>query len=205
MTTAEKHIALSLFAGMLLTSPAFSQPNAVQPQFVKPSATPGPAKGVPLTHLYYHFLLLQNYLDTKAASLDAQGQNGNFVRADLQKKMGFSDTDYAPIHDSAGRFASELGQLETQVKAINETVRAERKMEGVSFGTPPPPNDELKTLRLQRDADLDAEIASLTQNLSAKNKEKLEQFLVVFFAPKNLSVHIPAAAGQAASSTEVQK
>jgi len=122
MTRAENYIVLFFIAVTAMFRPAMGQPSLIQPHFARPMATPGPAKGVPLTHLYFHFLLLQNFLDTKAASLDALGQDGNFVRADLQKKIGFSDAEYAPIHESARRFAWELNPLEGQVKDINDAI-----------------------------------------------------------------------------------
>lgn len=203
MTTAEKYIALVLFAGTLICRPAVSQPSAIQPQH--PFGVSGPGNAVPLPHLYYHFLMLQNFLDTKAAALDAKGQDGNFVREDLQKKMGFSDADYAPIYDSAGRLASEIAPLDTQAKAIGDAIRSQRKFGMVPSGSPQPDLERLKALGAERQADINAEIAGLTQSLSAKNKEKLDQFLVVFFAPKTLSIHTPSAASQAVSTTGVQK
>lgn len=204
MTRAEKYIVLSLLAATALCRPAVSQPSAIQPMHPQ-TISPGQAKGVPLPHLYYHFLMLQSFLDNKGAALDAQGKNGNFVRADLQKKVGFSDAKYAPIYSSADRLASEVAPLDAQAKAIGESLRSQRQFGIVPSGSPAPDLSQLKALAAERQADIDAEIASLTAALSTKDKEKLDDFLVVFFAPKTLSVHRPAAAGQAGSTTGVQK
>ena len=200
MTRAEKYIALMLFAGAV-SLPALSQPSAVQPQHAR---TTVPGKAVPLPHLYYHFLMLQSFLDTKAAALVAQGQDGSSVKADLQKKMAFSDAEYAPVYEVADQLAAQLAPLNAQAKGMAASIQSQKQFGIVPSGAPEADPSHLKALSAERQADIDAAVGSLTEGLTTKNKQRLDDFLVVFFAPKTLTVHTPPAAGQAAS-TGVQK
>jgi hypothetical protein len=149
------------------------QPPTKQPQF----------KPVLLEHLYWHFLILQNFLDTKAATQESQGKDGK-LRGDLQKALGWPDTDYAPIRVSSVRLTTEVKDLDAQSVAIRTA--------GVSATS----LDQLKTLTAQREADINSEISYLKQNLPPDKIKAFEAFLTRFFSPTNAVHRPPVTAGQ---------
>ena len=134
---------------------------------------------ISLSHLYWHFLIHQSFLDTMAARLQAEGKNGNAFRNDLQNRLGFSDADYAPIRTSSQRLASELKALNDQMKAL---------------GTSHSDAVQMQTFIQQRDAYVNNEIYNLSIELSPQQKAALEKFMTSFFAPKQLTV-TPFASG----------
>ena len=70
-------------------------------------------KQAPLPHLYWHLLMWQNHLDKSAAEHEQQGENGSWLRGHLQKQLGFTESEFAPIRESAQRLASTLADLES--------------------------------------------------------------------------------------------
>jgi hypothetical protein len=154
----------------------------------KPSSHPEP---VSLPHLYWHFLVYQNFLDNKAAGLAAQGKNGELMRNDLQSRLKFSDVDYAPIRTSSQRLASEIKALDEQAKEIHGSGSS-------SY------SGQMSGLAAQREADINNEIYNLTRELSPQNKAALDAFLVQFFAPKNLVIKPSLPATQLAGKAVLQ-
>ncbi len=142
-------------------------------------------KPVPLRHLYLHFLIYQNFLDTKAAELASKGKDGSWLRNDLQTRLRFSDADYASVRSSSQRLASEIKALDEQVRALRTT--------GGS-----PDIDRLKALAAQHEAYIDNEIDNLNHELSPEKRAALNAFLVEFFAPKNVTFKASPPAGQSA-------
>lgn len=135
-------------------------------------------KPVSLPHLYWHFLIHQSELDAMAAKLDAQRLGGDAIRSDLQKQLGFSDADYAPIRASSQRLATELNPIEAKL----------RSFEGPNWNP-----SQVTSLIAEREIYIDREINTLSTELSPQNKAALEKFMVQFFAPKNISAMIAAA------------
>ena len=138
-------------------------------------------KPVPLPHLYWHFLVYQNVLDTTAANREAHGKGGSWLRNDLQTKMGFSDAEYAQIRASSQRLSAELKVLDAQAA----TIRAS--------GASPANNAQLKALVAQREAYINAEISTLKMALPPERIAAFEAFITQFFAPKKLTYQMPAA------------
>lgn len=136
---------------------------------------------VSLPHLYWHFLVYLNFLDTKADELTAQGKSSDWLRNDLQTRLGFSDADFAPIRVSSQRLAPQAATFNEQIKALK--------------GQAPSAANQAQLLSLvaQREAAINAEIGVLRQELSPEKRAALEAFMTQFFAPKKLSVQIPAA------------
>jgi hypothetical protein len=126
-----------------------------------------------LPHLYWHFLVYQNHLDSKAAAITVEGQDGNGMRNLLQKKLGFSDADFAPIRTSSARLTAEVQALDAQAVAIRAAGPS-----STSF-------DQLHALTGQRETEINAEISYLKQNLSPGKMHALEAFLTTFFSPNN--------------------
>lgn len=145
-----------------------------------------------LPHLYWHFLIYVNVLDRKAAEMTTQGKNGNWLRNDLQTKLQFSDTDFAPIRISSGRLSSELASLNQQAKAILAS--------GPSASTA----TQMKALIAQRERYIDNEIVYLAQSLSPQKQASLEAFMMQFFAPKPLSYRPTSSSSQPAGTVGAQ-
>ena len=174
MTKQLNYNFLSLFVGILLCSLPFQavgQPPASQPQ----NATPGTTQAKPLSlpHLYWHFLVYVNFLDTKAAELQAQGKDGSRMRNDLQLRTQLSDEDFSAVRASSQR-------LSTEIKAFDA-----KATEAHAGGYSPATAGLLKNLVNQREVAINTEIANLTQTLSPQKKAALDQFLREFFAPRN--------------------
>jgi hypothetical protein len=130
-----------------------------------------------LAHLYWHFLMYQNHLDTKAAANAALGQDSGGLRNHLEQGVGFSDVEFAPIHVSAARLASEISALDARAAAIK------------SGQITPSTYVQLTALTQQREADVNAEIGVIRQALPPDRVQRLESFLTTFFAPTNAVPH----------------
>ncbi len=86
-------------SALLLLMGVLANPATTKSQQL-PGQPPAPGtfqpKPIPLPHLYWHFLVYQNHLDTTAAAHESQGKDGQWLRAYLQKKLAFSDSEFAP-------------------------------------------------------------------------------------------------------------
>lgn len=138
------------------------------------------ARAISLPHLYWHFLVWQNVLDNRAAELSAQGKSGDMLRNDLQRRLGFSDADYAPVRTSSQRLASEMSAIDEQLKTFDR-----------SSGDA----GQLRTILSQRDTYISNEMYVLSHELSSQNKQALEKFMAQFFAPKTITFKTPPVSG----------
>jgi hypothetical protein len=140
-------------------------------QQTQPSHTP---KLQPLSvpHLYWHFLIYLNVLDRKADEFTAHGKDHGWLRNDLQTRLQFSDTEFAPIRASSQRLASELVPINQQIQSL-------QSIQPSASNTA-----QVKSLINQRELAINNEIANLTQSLSPQKRAKLEAFMAQFFAPK---------------------
>jgi len=148
---------------------------------------------VSLAHLYWHFLLYQNHLDTKATDLGVQGKDSSPMHNHLQKKLGFSDADYAPVRISSFRLAAKAKALDKQAASIRAA--------STSSSTSQP---QLQALAVQREADINAEISYLKQNVSPDKIKAFEAFLTQMFSPNNAIPRPSIPVGQQAPAA-VQK
>jgi hypothetical protein len=124
-----------------------------------------------------------------AAQFQAKGRNGNPLRNDLQTRLGFSDSDYAPIRTSSQRLASELKPLDAQLKALPRTA--------ANVG-------QTQALIAERESYINNEVYNLSLELSPQNKTALENFMAQFFAPKQLTFKSPAV-GESPAGKAVQQ
>jgi hypothetical protein len=176
----------NLLRAVLLTCALLHQAMGQSPQTQQTSnVSPQP---VSLAHLYWHFLVYQNYLDTKAAKQEAQGKDSSWLRNHLQARLGFSDADFAPIRTSSVRLTAEVKALDAQAAAIK------------AAGTLSASHTQLKALTAQREADINAEIAFLKLTLSPGKIAALETFLKQYFSPKNMVIPSSSTTGQPAPS-----
>jgi len=178
-----------------LSHPAMGQATPAQPQ--QPSRGPSQFKPVSLEHLYWHFLVLQNYLDTKSVELESNGKDGRGLRNNLQKQLGWSDADYALIRTSSVRLTAELKDLDAQAASIR------------AAGTSSSSHEQLKALTVQRETSINSEITFLKRNLPPDKIRAFDIFLIQLFAPKSVSPRPPspekpAVTGQSTSAA-VQK
>jgi hypothetical protein len=161
------------------------QPAAGQTALVSQSALSSQKQIRPLSlpHLYWHFLAYQNHLDTKAAATTAAGKDGSALRNLLQKKLGFSNADFALIRTSSVRLTAEVQSLDAQAVAIR------------AVGPSPSSLDQLHALTVQRETEINAEISYLKQNLPPDKIIALEAFLKEFFSPSNAVPPEPSVVG----------
>ena len=182
--------SMSMLLGILLAmcgslSRAIGQSAPTQQQ-QKLSGKVAQFKPVSLEHLYWHFLALQNFLDTKAAAQEAQGKDGSKLRNVLQAKLGWSDTDYAPVRTSSVRLTGEMKDLDAQATTIRQAGPSSSGL------------NQLKGLTLQRETDIKSEIFFLKQNLPPDKIMAFEAFLTKFFSLANASPRPPFSAGKPA-------
>jgi hypothetical protein len=171
-------------------APAQGQVASAQPQ--QPSNGPFQIRPESLEHLYWHFLVFQNHLDTKAADLDTHGKDGSGLRNLLQKKTGLSDAEFAHIRTSSVRLTAKVKELDAQAVAIRASGHS-----STSY-------NQLHALTIQRETNINAEIAYLKQNLPPDRIKAFEAFLTQFFSPNNAVHRPPSSTGQPAPAA-VQK
>jgi hypothetical protein len=189
MARKSQYTSISVLFGFMLTmcgllhpamgqaAPAQGQVAPAQPQ--QPPRGPSQIRPESLEHLYWHFLVLQNYLDTKSVELESNGKDGRGLRNNLQKQLGWSDADYALIRTSSVRLTAQLKDLDAQAAAI--------KSADMSSSS----HEQLKALTVQRETSIHSEITFLRHNLSPDKIREFEFFLIQFFAPKPVSPRPP--------------
>ena len=139
-----------------------------------------------LPHLYWHFLVYVNHLDTKSLEVDAKGKNGQLMRNYLQKRLGFSDAEFAPIRTSSVRLTAEVKVLDMKAVAIHKAGASSSNL------------NQLKALTIQRESDTYSEISYLKQTLPPDKLKAFEAFLTQFFSPANASPRPPSTNGNQA-------
>ncbi len=138
---------------------------------------------VPMTHLYWHFLLLQNHLDRVAAAHEQQGQDGSALRNYYQQRIGFTDSQFALVREAGLRLEPELRAIDAEVKAVIDADHARHPRVLASPKDLPPVPPELTELQRKREQTIEYEVGSLKLALGARQTAKLETFLTHEFAP----------------------
>lgn len=157
-------VVLTLSGAVAVGTSAQSIPVPLDARQLPPRIAQVQGKPLPLAHLYYYFLLHQNALDSKAASEDAKGRDGSWLRNHHQVNLGFSDSDYAVIRTSSRRLAAEIKELDAQVAAMR------------SSGPSAANSAQLKTIIAEREAYINAEVAYLKKELSADKITAFERY-----------------------------
>lgn len=116
-----------------------------------------------VTRAYRQFFTYQHYLDSVADQQEAAGRDASELRKVLQRRFGFSDTEYKAIRAACDRVAAEMTTLRSEIKS-NPTERA-------SYAE-------------VRDQKIQTEITTLTIELSAQKKMAFETQLVRMFIPR---------------------
>lgn len=161
---------MALF-GTLLLAPQRAMGQSALTQQQQTSSEWSQPKPLSLAHLYWHFLVYQNHLDTKAAALNAQGIDGSKMHNYMQNRLGLSDTDFTAVRTSSVRLTAEVNALDAQAATI------------LVGGHTSTSYAQLSALTVQRETDINAEISYLKQLLSPAQIAALESFLTSFYAP----------------------
>jgi hypothetical protein len=186
MARKSHYTSISILLGIILMlcgllRPAMGQATPSQQQ---PSSVPSQPTPVSLEHLYWHFLVYQNHLDTKAEDLRTHGKGGSGLRNQLQKKTGLSDAEFVHIRTSSVRLTAKVKDLDAKAAAIQKA--------GASSSS----HDQLKALTVQREACINSEISYLKQNLPPDKIKAFEAFLTQLFSPNNAVPRPPSSIGQ---------
>ena len=189
--TARKsqYTSISILLGFVLMMCGLMRPamgQATPTQQEQPSSKPTQPRPVSLEHLYWHFLVYQNHLDTKAEDLRTHGKDGSGLRNQLQKKAGLSDAEFVHIRTSSVRLSAKVKDLDGQAVAIRAAGHS-----STSY-------DRLHALTVQREASINSEISYLKQNLPPDKIKSFEAFLTQFFSPNNAVPRSPSSTGQKA-------
>lgn len=137
---------------------------------------------VPLPHLYWHFLVLQNHLDRVAAARARQGEDASGLRNFYQDRLGFSDAQYAPVRLMAQRLEPELRAIDAQVRAVIDADHARHSRVLTSPQQLPPVPPELAPLQQKHEATIQREVNNLKAALGPQETARLETFLTHEFA-----------------------
>jgi hypothetical protein len=174
-------------------------PPGTPPQNLAPAVAP--KAQVSLPHLYWHFLLYQNHLDRVAATREQQGKNGKWLRDHFQKRLAFTDTQFAAVRAAAQRLEAQLKDIRAKAMPI---IQADRQLAGLGMptGSPPVPTGgvrdpnrarpgraQLQELQLQHEAAITNEMNRLKQDLGPEASAKLENFLQNDLARHVTSIH----------------
>jgi hypothetical protein len=177
---AKNKVALLLVVGCLLVPVALGQISQ------DTWSAPGAARTmqVPLPHLYWHFLILQNHLDREAAAKEHGGQDGSALHAYYQKRIGFSDSQFAQIREAGLRLEPQLKAIDAEVRTVIENDRAHHPRVLSSPADLPAALPELAQLQQKREQVIAQEVDSLKLALGSRQTAKLEMFLSHEFASK---------------------
>ena len=150
----------------------------------RPSTVPGSSTlshgqthRAPLSHIYYHVALYQSHLDSEAAKLEKQSKDGSSLRAFLQQKLGFTDSEYAPIREYAQRVGPALQSIDNQIKPLLETDKQLRSSGWVAKTDPAPGRERIRALQQEREDALTAEMNRLDDDLGPENATRFKTFL----------------------------
>jgi hypothetical protein len=152
-------------------------------QAVPSLSSVGTGSRVPLSHLYWHFLLHQHHLDKVAAEREKQGRDGRWLRNYYQQKLGFSGADFEVIRQAAQGLQSELDDLDAEVRTVTQAERARHSRVLASPNDLPPVPPRLIELRDKREALIERHANNLKIALGARASAKLDNYLENEFAP----------------------
>jgi hypothetical protein len=193
MARKSQYMSLSTILGSMLTICTVLHPALGQSALAQQPTQNSARRPIPMSHLYWHFLMYQNHLDSKGASGETtKGQDQGGMGSYAQKRLGFSDADFAPIRSSSVRLTAE-------VKALDERATATR-----AVGTPSENYGQLKALTAEREADINSEISYLKQTLSPDKVMRFEAFLNRLYSPTN-GAHPPSSSTTQKAPAAVQK
>jgi hypothetical protein len=143
----------------------------------------GNREAVPLPTLYRHFLAYQTHLDRAGAALDQRGEHGSELRDHFQRKLGFTDEEFAPVRTTALRLEAELADHDSKLKAAIDAARAQHPKTLRSPSELPPVPPELLQMQKERDTLIQNELDQLNRALGPNRAAKLQSLIQNDFAP----------------------
>jgi hypothetical protein len=146
---------------MLLGVQAFGQ-TASTVRVVNPPTPP------PLSHLYWHFLTLQSHLDQEAVVREQQGKDGGWLRTHFQHELGFSDSEFDLVRESANKLDSKVKDVNSRMKALKQ---ADPKLKYRAT------KDASTTASVSPRSDIEQEVENLRSSLGPERAAKLDSFL----------------------------
>jgi hypothetical protein len=167
-------LALVSLPCLILLQPLHAQASA-------PATTTTPS-GIPLSHLYLHFLLYEAHLEHLQQAHPVTNPKGMPVKEHLRIKTGLTAAEWQSVSTSSLRMESTQKSLDAQAGAL---VLADRKTCQADPGacTPTAPNSQqVRYLLKQRQLALDTEIATLESALGPDTTTKLRTYLQNDFA-----------------------
>ena len=138
---------------------------------------------VPLPIVYRHFLAYQAHLDHVADALEKQGKDGSDFRNHFQKKLDFTDEEFALVRASGLRLETALQKEDAQAQTLIKATRA--KFPQSAMGQPvalPSVPPELLAMQKERDQLIDTEVKNLRSQLGPPAAARLDSFLENDFA-----------------------
>lgn len=191
-----------LLGAILCCSQAFGQ--AASPM------TPGTPTPVSLPHLYWHLLMYQNHLDSAAAANEKKGKDGSWLRGHIQQKLGFTDSEFTSMRESAQRLEKTIAAIDAKAQAIIKVDRAQYGKGLLPAGVQPPGWSQLQDLNQERETAITDEISKLNDALGPENAAKLQEYIQTNFSsnvtksPSQPPLKFPHKATSAAAQQEAQ-
>lgn len=134
-------------------------------------------KPVSKSHLYYHFLMFQKYLDSKALQMEEQGKDGSNVRNVLRRQLGFSEEIFAPLRQASVRMKEKDETIKRKIEQL--------KNDGIADSV------QIKSMRDEKQKAIDLEVENIHAEMPPDKIKELDVFLQKFFAPKIVQVQAP--------------
>ena len=167
---------------------------------------------VPLSHLYWHFLLHQNHLDKEAAAREKQEKDGKWLRSYHKQRLGFNDAQFGLVREAATKMEADLRKIDDEAQSIITADRASHPRVLLNPNDLPPIPPRLLQLRDERETAIQRAADNLRANLGNENGAKLDKYLETEFAP-NVRIqyvgpprpHIPIKNTGPLSPSEVQR
>jgi hypothetical protein len=139
------------------------------------------------SHLYWHFLLYQNYLDRQADLQQQRGKDGQALRNHFQERLHFTNAQFGIVRQEGLRLEGILDSADAKAKPIIAQDRQWIKLHGRSSG-PPPGHSQIQQMQKEREAILQNEMARLNQALGPDLAPKFQTFIDTEWAP-HVTVH----------------
>jgi hypothetical protein len=149
-------------------------------QIAGPVPAPSPSitsRPVPVSHLYYHFLMGVLRADRIADQREQQGRNADGIRNSSQRRLGFTDEEFAPIRTTALRLEAEVREIDAQAKTLIDADHAEHPLE-------PETRSELQAQSEQHKAEFESEVGKLRQTLGPSLAKRLDVYVQTHIDPE---------------------
>jgi hypothetical protein len=175
-----------LLAGMMLALGAAAAAHSVAQEPTPMTQVAKTNKPASLEHQYWHLLRWQNHLDKVAAEHEKQGKDGTWLRNYIQKKLNFTDEEFAPIRESAQRLEPKTDEIQAKSEAVMKADRTLRAKAQLARTDASPGLPQLQALSQGRESAIAEEIETLNRDLGPANAAKFKSFVEQQYAPPKL-------------------